>query len=298
MDLSRQHLIYTAQVEAWNRARRVWLASVAMVVQAPEDSEAQLRFRFFSFFGALAGPYMLGFGIADALRGEFLLSGLVFASLGGMFIGWLGLRAGRHALTVYRANALVFALLILYMIAVGGDGGSRSLWIYVYPLVLVFVLGVNEGAVWVSALLVSAVGLMWSSLPGLTVYVYPLGFKIRLVGMYAAVSLATMAFEHSRRVYRDAMWREREKKEALIQELQESLAQVKTLKGLVPICAHCHCIRDDQGFWNQLEGYLCKHSDANFSHGICPACVKTFFPDFDESAPDADADVPSQSSRQ
>ena len=159
MDLSRQHLNYTAHVEGWNRARRVWLATVAMVVQGPEDSEAQLRFRFYSFFGALASPYMLGFGIADFLRGEFLLAGLVFASLAGMFIGWLILRAGRHALAVYRANALVFALLILYMIAVGGDGGSRSLWIYVYPLVLVFVLGVNEGALWVGALLVSAVSL-------------------------------------------------------------------------------------------------------------------------------------------
>jgi hypothetical protein len=281
----RRHLSYTAPVEGWNRARRVWQASVAMVVQAPEDSEAQLRFRFYSFFGLLSGPYMLGFGVADLLRGEFLLSGLVFASLGGMFIGWLLLRAGRHALTVYRANALVFALLILYLIAVGGDGGSRSLWIYVYPLVLVFVLGVNEGAIWVGALLVSAVGLMWSGLPGLTVYAYPQGFKIRLVGMYAAISLATMAFEHSRRLYRDAMWREREKKAALIRELQASLAQVKTLKGLVPICANCHRIRDDQGFWNQLEGYLREHSDADFSHGICPACVKAFFPEFDDAAP-------------
>lgn len=63
-------------------------------------------------------------------------------------------------------------------------------------------------------------------------------------------------------------------------KLTESLAKVKTLSGLVPICAGCKKIRDDKGYWNQLETYVSKHSDAVFSHGLCPACVKRLYPAF------------------
>ncbi len=65
---------------------------------------------------------------------------------------------------------------------------------------------------------------------------------------------------------------EREK-EAVILELREAVAQVRTLSGLIPICAWCKKIRDDQGYWTQLESYLRKHSGTEFSHGICPECA-------------------------
>ncbi|MFZ4779507.1 MAG: hypothetical protein ACOYM3_29440 [Terrimicrobiaceae bacterium] len=61
-------------------------------------------------------------------------------------------------------------------------------------------------------------------------------------------------------------------REQLIAELQDALAKVKTLSGLVPICAWCKKIRDDRGFWNEVEVYVQHHSDAIFSHGICPQC--------------------------
>lgn len=63
--------------------------------------------------------------------------------------------------------------------------------------------------------------------------------------------------------------------------LQRALSQVKTLSGLVPICAHCKNIRDDKGYWNQLEEYIQKHSDAEFSHSICPDCIKKLYPDLE-----------------
>ena len=67
----------------------------------------------------------------------------------------------------------------------------------------------------------------------------------------------------------------------LIVELKDALAQVKTLRGLLPICSHCKKIRDDTGYWNQIESYIHKHSDAEFSHGICPECAKKYYPDMD-----------------
>ena len=63
-------------------------------------------------------------------------------------------------------------------------------------------------------------------------------------------------------------------------ELENALGEVKTLRGLLPICSYCKKIRDDKGYWNQLEAYLTKHSSIEFSHGICPDCAKTMMEDF------------------
>ncbi|WP_300457285.1 hypothetical protein [Desulfobacula sp.] len=68
-------------------------------------------------------------------------------------------------------------------------------------------------------------------------------------------------------------------RDAIIQELKKTLSEVKTLRGLLPICSHCKKIRDDNGYWNQIEAYIQKHSDAEFSHGICQDCVKRYYPD-------------------
>jgi response regulator RpfG family c-di-GMP phosphodiesterase len=58
--------------------------------------------------------------------------------------------------------------------------------------------------------------------------------------------------------------------------LEAAMAQVKALSGLLPICMMCKKIRDDQGYWNQLEAYISKHTDAVFSHGICPECAEKY----------------------
>ncbi len=73
--------------------------------------------------------------------------------------------------------------------------------------------------------------------------------------------------------------REASKRRAVISELQASLSEVKTLSGLLPICAHCKRIRDDKGYWDQIESYIQKHSEAEFSHGICQDCIKELYPD-------------------
>jgi PAS domain S-box-containing protein len=74
---------------------------------------------------------------------------------------------------------------------------------------------------------------------------------------------------------------EQEKTELILQ-LRESLNKVKVLSGLVPICAGCKKIRDDQGFWNHLESYISRHSDAEFSHGLCPDCALKYYPELTE----------------
>jgi DNA-binding NarL/FixJ family response regulator len=70
---------------------------------------------------------------------------------------------------------------------------------------------------------------------------------------------------------------ERER-ERLISELSEALTQVRTLSGLLPICSSCRRIRNDEGYWEQLEEYVQEHTDADFSHGICPECMAKLYP--------------------
>jgi PAS domain S-box-containing protein len=90
------------------------------------------------------------------------------------------------------------------------------------------------------------------------------GKPIRFVGMSYNI--------HARKIA------EQEREEA-ITKLQAALAEIKTLQGILPICAVCKKIRDDKGFWNQVEAYLAQHTGAQFSHGMCPDCVKAYYPD-------------------
>jgi response regulator RpfG family c-di-GMP phosphodiesterase len=61
-------------------------------------------------------------------------------------------------------------------------------------------------------------------------------------------------------------------------ELEEALARIKQLEGVIPICMHCKSIRSDDASWQQLEAYISDHTDALFSHGICPTCFEHFYP--------------------
>jgi phosphoserine phosphatase RsbU/P len=69
-----------------------------------------------------------------------------------------------------------------------------------------------------------------------------------------------------------------------VAELQTALTNVKQLRGLLPICSYCKRIRGDDQYWQQVEGYIAEHSDAQFSHGICPACYKTVSDELDAAA--------------
>ena len=65
------------------------------------------------------------------------------------------------------------------------------------------------------------------------------------------------------------------------ENLEAALSEIKTLGGMLPICSYCKKIRDDKGYWKQIETYIHEHSGAEFSHGICKDCAKEHFPDYD-----------------
>ncbi len=81
----------------------------------------------------------------------------------------------------------------------------------------------------------------------------------------------------------------RAKAEQLIRELQTALANVKLLSGLLPICTACKKIRNDKGYWKQLEAYIESHSEATFTHGMCPDCLEEFRKEVDAGVPETAA---------
>ncbi|MFH0976476.1 MAG: response regulator [Spirochaetota bacterium] len=85
---------------------------------------------------------------------------------------------------------------------------------------------------------------------------------------------AQLAKEVTKRI-----WAE-EKRKKLIIELKDALSKIKTLSGLLPICASCKKIRNDKGYWEQIEEYISNRSNADFTHGICPDCMKKLYPEF------------------
>jgi CheY-like chemotaxis protein len=89
--------------------------------------------------------------------------------------------------------------------------------------------------------------------------------------------LAAIALQNSRNLDKRDMAEKHN--ERLIEELKAAIENIKQLKGLLPICSHCKKIRDDGGYWNQIEAYVRKYSEAEFSHSICPDCVRIHYPD-------------------
>ena len=107
-----------------------------------------------------------------------------------------------------------------------------------------------------------------------------IGLAVAHVGLWA-LGLAGIVFG-TRRLLRHERERDRAnaEREKVIAELQDALDHIKTLRGIIPICANCKKIRDDDGFWSQVEVYVRAHSEAEFTHGLCPDCVEELYPDY------------------
>ena len=92
------------------------------------------------------------------------------------------------------------------------------------------------------------------------------GKPLRVVGTHTDIALRKEAEIENQR---------------LVEQLKKALNEVKQLSGLLPICVSCKKIRDDKGYWNQIENYIRAHSEADFSHGLCPDCLKKLYPDLE-----------------
>ena len=107
----------------------------------------------------------------------------------------------------------------------------------------------------------------------------PLNTYYRVIAMAVCLIILSLLFIQNKEMIRRK--KAEEKRIETIVELKKALSEVKTLSGLIPICSHCKKIRDDKGYWTQIESYIHEHSEADFSHGICQECAEKYYPDAD-----------------
>lgn len=201
-----------------------------------------------------------------------------------IYLGLQSFTGSRPNLKVHGSFLVLFCLLLAYLTAVKPDLqvrlvlislcvgaiSLRSAWVAwkrvpeilkdANPLVLATLLFV--GLVYFIRTLLTALVppasedfMIPSVIHGISLLVYLLGHTLLATGLLVL---------NGQRVERD---------------LQVAMDECKVLQGILPICAHCKKIRDDRGAWNQLEAYIHQHTDAEFSHGICPDCARTYFQD-------------------
>jgi cell division protein FtsL len=128
-------------------------------------------------------------------------------------------------------------------------------------------------------------GLIFLLIVPLGVAAFTVIYYIPIRQMYRAEKIEQESKEKLEMTYKELQVEVGERKlaeaarEQTISELRDALASVKQLSGLLPICSSCKKIRDDKGYWNQLEAYLSEHSGVVFTHGICPSCIQKLYPD-------------------
>lgn len=140
-------------------------------------------------------------------------------------------------------------------------------------------LGVAGGVPYILVVLLS----LWSPRKNLPIYMAIGGSILTIIGFYSSPAggeLWKVIFNRSLALL--AIWATAilsAQRNKIQQEREKALLDLKILSGFLPICASCKKIRDDDGYWNQIETYIRDHSEAEFSHGICPDCAKKLYPE-------------------
>jgi K+-sensing histidine kinase KdpD len=181
------------------------------------------------------------------------------------------------------------------LVTIGAVAIASALRVLLAPVLydrasfVLFTLAVMTSA-WTGGWRMGLIATVLASVAGVWLFITPFD-QADLHSVRDAVQIGLFAFAgcgisffaerlHMARLRAEQETREREK---LIGELREAISHVRTLRGLIPICAGCKKIRDDRGYWEQLEVYIRDHSEAQFSHGLCPDCVKKYWDDISEA---------------
>ena len=230
------------------------------MINAPvfADDTMRKKLYFYLIANAIGIPVMLAFGVSLVFKGNYLISTTDFVCSALLLFAYIYLLISKKLFTacVIAAFALI-GFLWVHLIS-GGTDSSGPIWYFVFPPVALYLLGLRLGLVLSLVVAAPAIAILIMLFAGWEVAGYSTSFILRFLVSYF---LETSLF--------------------YIMESQRTKAQqeVKVLSGLLPICSSCKNIRDDKGYWNQIEGYIQKHSDAQFSHSVCPKCAKRLYPD-------------------
>jgi hypothetical protein len=220
-------------------------------------------------------------GAADFLFCSLLIALFIF------------LRKRRKHLLVSIIAIVMGGVFFFFLIASGGVENTAFVWVFTYPLISLFLLGARWGTV--ASLLLLCLAIMVFVLGDYVNFfsTYSPNLIMRVIPAYIMIYLFAFVKEKSREIVQnrleksnlelenniEVLEKTNKEKEQLLSDLKTSTQQIKLLQGILPICTNCKKIRDDKGYWQQVEVYIRDHSDAVFSHGLCPECRAKLYPD-------------------
>jgi MASE6 len=179
---------------------------------------------------------------------------------------------------VYRVTFSIWFLLAFYSVAIGSGYGTGLYWILVAPVIIFYFFEKKEGLIWNGCIMFLAVILvLFPSLVG--TYTYDVYHMTGFFGSFVLIMGIGYGIETNRHLYSLLLAKERDSLSLETERLKEALDRIKTLNGMLPICSYCKKIRDDEGYWQQVESYIHDHTDAELTHGICPECSKKYYAD-------------------
>ncbi len=230
------------------------------------DVRMKQKLYFYLIANTIGVVLMLVFGVVLSLKGKILIPVTDFMCSVLLVIAYVHLRVTKDLYKTCIIASFAFTGFLLVHLVSGGTDSSDPVWYFVFPPVVLYLLGRRMGLIFSLAVAVPALAVLILLFAGFEVAGYTITFMLRILISYL---METFLF--------------------YIMETQRANAQkeVKKLSGLLPICASCKKIRDDKGYWNQIEEYIQTNSDAQFSHGMCPECTEKYYPglDNDENQP-------------
>lgn len=234
------------------------------------DEERNKRFVMTITFSILI-PSLILFTILDYPR-EGLLVACMDAGLASLLVVNLFLmRSVKLQYLAYRMTIIAMFIVMSWVLTNGNAEGRSFVWYYFFPIGVFYLFGLKEGFFWVGLSVLIATSCFFFS----PYYDYDPVFSIRYLVTYFIVIGLSAGMEGARSRYHAKLQREKA-------SLEAALEQVHRLHGLLPICASCKKIRDDKGYWNELEQYISTNSDVQFSHGLCPDCKDIYMAELED----------------
>jgi hypothetical protein len=274
------------------KLKQLFLNIITSNLPPDTDLEVLRKFYLLNLIKILGTIFLTLLGSIAFVQGDYMLGAVDFLVL--LFVLYLFFYLRRtNDPSVGLIGTVAIGLFYFFLVAQKGANSTTYVWVFTYPLISLFLLGSWLGSLASFSLLglmciVFAIGDRVAYFTS-----YELDFILRLTTSYITVTLFALVMERVRHITQNrlrisnikleeavkSLEQAHSEKDGLILELQQTIDEVKTLQGIIPICASCKKIRDDSGYWQQVEEYVSSHSDVKFSHGICPECVKELYPD-------------------
>ncbi len=225
------------------------------------------RARYTIYVSWVLLPVIVLFPMFQSYTG--LLAGVILALsavilVANFFVYYSAWETGRRLLPILGAAVAAFAL--LYFLWLGYEQGASFVWIFVFPLLVMFMLGIFWGAIGSVFMLVMSVIIMIGG-SDVGSYDYSSALIIRFGLSFGMVSALALGFEY----WRVAIEMDREE---ISSELDQVRIERDALKGLARVCSWCSSVRSDDGLWMSLESYVSEKEDAEITHSICPNCAE------------------------